>query len=63
MIYANKALDDIFDIAEKETAKTILQAFYQEFVKYACSNDYYSSGDIEAKINDLAKDYNVEVER
>lgn len=63
MICTNKDLDGIFDIAEKETAKAILQAFYQEFVKYACSNDYYTSGDIEAIINDLAKEYDVEVER
>ena len=59
---ATDMLRAIQEQARKETAKEILQRLYEKFIKYICVGDCYTESDIEKELQELAKQYGVEVE-
>ena len=54
--------DDVYEKGSKETAREILKEFYKQFVVYTCVGDYYTETEINNTIQELAKQYGVEVD-
>lgn len=59
-IHANFFVSGI-EHGRNETAREILKEFLKEFVVYTCVGDYYTETEINNKIQELAKQYGVEI--